>query len=157
MSEHELCQSEDWILKTDQILQSYEHWLGNPLIGNLCPYPAQRARQLFEYAGIVLAHGVEPDPIFCYGNLAALKLWEIELEDLLKMPSRESAEPVERSSRSEMLSRGEDRGVITDYEGVRISRTGRRFYVKNATIWNLLDESGQRVGQAATFREWEYL
>lgn len=149
--------SSDWIRKTVQILRSYEHWTADPLIGNLAEGAEEQARQLFEYEGVVLAHGTEPDPIFYYGNLTALRLWEIRLDQLLKMPSRESAEPNERTSRGKMLSQGEDHGCIRDYEGIRISKTGRRFYVRNATIWNVLDECGARIGQAATFREWEFI
>jgi len=40
---------------------------------------------------------------------------------------------------------------------VRIASTGRRFLVENALIWNVVDEKGQRVGQAATFSQWTWL
>ncbi len=48
-------------------------------------------------------------------------------------------------------------GFIDDYAGVRIARTGRRFRIRQATVWNLFDEHGQRCGQAATFARWEFL
>ncbi|HCB13671.1 MAG TPA: hypothetical protein DEP36_08925 [Gammaproteobacteria bacterium] len=37
---------------------------------------------------------------------------------------------------------------------MRIARTGRRFMIERATVWNLTDAAGQRCGQAATFRDW---
>ena len=43
---------------------------------------------------------------------------------------------------------------VDDYRGVRISRTGRRFLVQHATVWNVLDEDGGRVGQAVAFLDW---
>ena len=48
-------------------------------------------------------------------------------------------------------------GFVTDYQGVRISRTGRRCLVKGATVWNVLDEHGAKRGQAATFSRWTWL
>ena len=41
--------------------------------------------------------------------------------------------------------------------GVRISRTGRRFLVEQAVVWNVLDGHGTRRGQAATFSRWTAL
>ncbi|MDE5110819.1 MAG: MEKHLA domain-containing protein [Trichodesmium sp. St7_bin2_1] len=29
--------------------------------------------------------------------------------------------------------------------------------MSNATIWNILDENQQQCGQAATFKQWEYI
>lgn len=150
--------SPDWIQQSNRMLESYSQLLGDDLLNSSSSYDAaKRARQLFEFDAIVLAHGNQTDPIFSYGNLAALDLWEIDLPTLLTMPSRKSAEPVERTERSEMLTRGLEKGFIADYEGIRISATGKRFLVRNATIWNVFDESEARIGQAATFRDWEYV
>lgn len=44
-----------------------------------------------------------------------------------------------------------------DYAGVRIARTGQRFLIQRATVWNLTDDQGRLGGQAATFREWRYV
>jgi hypothetical protein len=49
------------------------------------------------------------------------------------------------------------RGFITDYQGVRISRTGKRFAIRNAIVWNLTDSSGVYQGQAACFSDWTAL
>jgi hypothetical protein len=48
-------------------------------------------------------------------------------------------------------------GFIDDYRGVRVSQSGRRFLIENATVWNLLDEAGAPYGQAATFSVWKYV
>jgi len=47
-----------------------------------------------------------------------------------------------------------DRGFIDDYAGVRVAASGRRFRIEQAVVWNLLDDAGQRHGQAATFEHW---
>jgi hypothetical protein len=48
-------------------------------------------------------------------------------------------------------------GFIDDYSGIRISKGGKRFWIRNATVWNLIDANGARVGQAARFDRWDYL
>jgi predicted DNA-binding protein (UPF0251 family) len=50
-----------------------------------------------------------------------------------------------------------ERGFIDDYSGVRISKTGRRFRIAQATVWNLLNQEGKPCGQAAMFDHWEFL
>jgi hypothetical protein len=37
---------------------------------------------------------------------------------------------------------------------VRITRTGRRFKIERAIVWNLIDAAGTIHGQAATFDQW---
>ena len=59
-----------------------------------------------------------------------------------------------RDDRAVLLRRVASHGFVEDYRGVRISRTGRRFLVEQATVWNVLDGHGNRRGQAATFSRW---
>jgi hypothetical protein len=56
-----------------------------------------------------------------------------------------------------MLAEAATRGFFTNYRGVRMSRTGRRFLVENAVVWNLLDHDQKKRGQAATFSRWTLL
>ena len=49
------------------------------------------------------------------------------------------------------------RGFIDDYSGIRISKTGRRFRLAQATVWNLLAENDQPCSQAAMFSDWKFL
>jgi len=86
-----------------------------------------------------------------------LELWELTWQQLVKTPSRLTAEPVNRADREWMLEQARTRGYLDTYRGVRISSTGRRFLVENALIWNVVDAKGQRVGQAATFSQWTWL
>ncbi|HLT63663.1 MAG TPA: MEKHLA domain-containing protein [Pseudohongiella sp.] len=106
---------------------------------------------------VVLAHGIEDDPIFFFGNRLALELFEVTPEQIIKMPSRLSAEAMLREEREALLERVTRDGYIDDYQGVRISSTGQRFLIKQATVWNLIDERGVKHGQAATFSQWEFL
>jgi hypothetical protein len=56
-----------------------------------------------------------------------------------------------------MLEQARVRGYLDTYRGVRISRSGRRFLVEGAVIWNVLDARLQQIGQAATFARWTWL
>ena len=149
-------QQSDWIDRSRLILDSYSHWLKNDLLDRNGP-DLQVAQRMYFADRVIVAHGTEEDPILCYANHAALQLWEADLATLLTMPSRKTAEPDERADRSEMLRRGLEKGFIEDYSGIRVSTSGRRFLIRQATVWNLIDQSGMRAGQAATFDTWEYL
>lgn len=106
---------------------------------------------LFEAPFIVCSHNTEKDPVFTYGNQAALDLFEMDWHAFTSLPSRLSAEPGHQSERQRLLDAVADKGFIENYAGVRISATGQRFRVENATVWNLLDEQGHLRGQAAMF------
>jgi hypothetical protein len=105
----------------------------------------------------LVSHGVEADPIFNYANQKALDLFEMQWKDFVRLPSRLSAEEMERGARARLLERVTRYGFVDDYSGVRISSSGRRFLVRNATVWNLVDENGLYCGQAALLKDWEYL
>jgi MEKHLA domain len=135
------------------ILDSHERVVGRPLL-SVRGSDEARARALYEANVVVLAHGVEPDPIFDYGNLLAQQLFEFPWEELVRLPSRLSAEPMNREERQRLLDAVAQRGFIDDYAGVRISKSGKRFRIAGATVWNLLDAEGARRGQAATFSSW---
>ncbi len=137
------------------MLDSYERWTGSTLIvrENL----REDSRALYESAFIVVAHGTESDPLLNYGNAAALGLWQMSLEEFLGTPSRETAEPVHRDERADLLRRTTQNGYIDDYSGIRISSTGQRFRIHKAVVWNLHDDNGVYVGQAATFSDWTFV
>ena len=106
---------------------------------------------------VVVSHGTQADPILNYGNLLAQQLWEMDAQTLTSIPSRLTAEPMHRDERAEMMARALRDGFVDDYRGIRISRTGKRFLIERAVIWNLQDAAGRRLGQAATFSEWKPL
>ena len=135
------------------LLDSYALWLKQELIDRSGDIEAQSER-LFLAPFVVVSHVESPDPILNYGNQQALVLWEMTWAEFTATPSRLTAEPVNREERARTLDRVAAHGFITDYQGVRISRTGRRFLVERATVWNVLDGHGAKRGQAATFSQW---
>lgn len=142
-----------WILYTQVLLDSFRSRLGYDLLPRTGT-PVEQAQALFEAPFVVVAHGTQPDPILNYGNRAALTLWELDLATLLATPSRLTAEPVHRDERARLLERTRRDGYVDDYRGIRISRSGRRFLIEQAIVWNLSDAAGAPVGQAATFQHW---
>jgi PAS domain-containing protein len=107
-------------------------------------------RWLYEDASFgILAHNTASDPVFVYGNRAAQQLFGYEWEELTVLPSRLSAEAPERAQRQQFLERVARDGFITGYDGIRIAKSGRRFRIKNATVWQLIDAAGTYCGQAA--------
>lgn len=139
------------------ILQtSYRHYTGRYLFDP--KLDAREAVAWLEQAPFALvSHGTQPDPIFNYGNQTALRLFDMTWDEFTRMPSRLSAEPVDRAERTRLLDRVSRNGYIDDYTGVRIAADGSRFLIRHATVWNLLDESGRFYGQAAMIPEWETL
>jgi hypothetical protein len=138
------------------IINSYRHWTGTSLIDT--PVERDHAfRTLFFAPIVVLSHGTEADPILNFGNRAALKLWGMSWSAFTRMPSRLTAEPLEREQRAAFMKSVAERGYTDQYTGIRISASGRRFRIENATVWNLMDHNGEYRGQAAAFRtfQWE--
>ena len=136
-----------------RLLDSFAQRLGRELIDR-AGTPAEQAARLWQAAIVVVSHGTETDPVLTYGNAAALALWEMTWEELTQTPSRLTAEPVHRDERARLLARTRDQGFVDDYSGVRISKTGRRFRIEQAVVWNLTDAAGNHLGQAATFDHW---
>mgnify|MGYP001287987900 CR=1 FL=1 len=140
----------------ERLRRSYHTLTGRHLIDPALS-PDAAAEALFHAPFVVLSHDAAPDPILTYGNRAALDLFALTWEELIRMPSRYTAEAPDRAERARLLAEVAARGFIDNYAGVRIARTGNRFQIARATVWNLTDETGRRCGQAATFREWRSL
>ncbi|MCK5356088.1 MAG: MEKHLA domain-containing protein, partial [Methyloprofundus sp.] len=72
--------------------------------------------------------------------------------------SKYSAEPQNRQAREQLLSEVLAKGYADNYAGVRISKTGRRFQINAATVWNIIDDdNNNKKGQAAVFEDYDYL
>lgn len=115
------------------IVASYRRLTGRELV----PLAADPAQALWTARCAIVAHGTEADPIFFFGNRAALDRFDATPERFAAMPSRLSAEPMLREERQALLHRVTRDGFIDDYAGVRISATGRRFAssARRCGIW----------------------
>jgi len=140
------------------MLSSHQRFVGRPL---LLRSPGESdealARRLYTAPFGLLSHDDQADPCFNYANLVAQQLFERSWYELVGMPSRLSAEAPERAERDRFLARVAAHGYIDDYAGIRVARSGRRFRILRATVWNLVDAAGRQIGQAAAIPAWEPL
>ncbi len=141
------------VMWSQLLLDSFRRWTGRDLLIRTGTPDAQ-AHALFAAPFVVVSHDTQADPILNYGNRQALDLWELSWARLTSTPSRLTAEAMNRDARARMLAVAEQQGYYSGYRGIRISSTGKRFLVEDATVWNVVDGQGIRVGQAATFSRW---
>lgn len=130
---------------------SYRRRLGRELA------TAAGGADLYTAPAVVLMHGTQADPLFCYANRTAQSLWGFTWDEFIAMPSRLSAEPEVQAERGRLLERARSQGFIDDYAGVRIASDGRRFRIRGVVLWTVDDAAGVRHGQAAVFRDWQAL
>jgi hypothetical protein len=43
-------------------------------------------------------------------------------------------------------------GYADEYRGLRVAKTGRRFWIEETTVWNMISPGAGMVGQAALIR-----
>ena len=153
---HSIWQTDFVVAQTACLARSLKHWTGRNLLPGVSD-PVELAQKVFEAPFVVVSHGTDADPVFNYGNAAALALWEMSWEELTRTPSRLTAEAPNREERARLLATVTQHGFIDDYSGVRISKSGRRFRIRRATVWNLLTERKEPCGQAAMFDRWEFI
>ena len=117
----------------DLLVSSYRRTVGSePAFLEHGQHPS--AEWLYEQGGhCVLAHNTDPDPRFIYANRAAQIAFEYDWDEITQLPSRLSA---------------------AGYSGVRIAKSGRRFWIEEGVVWQLVDRDGAVRGQAATFARW---
>ncbi len=143
-------ENEFWADHVALLVESFMRTTGRPLISG-------DAKALYEADFVVLSHNTAADPILTYANLRAQGLWERNWDEMTQMPSRLTAEPDERAARATLFEALKGQGYLDNYEGIRVSATGRRFAIRNAIIWTLTDQNGQHQGEAATFKEVEFI
>ena len=149
-------QRNEIIAHTQLLARSYRYFTQRELLpGNFTK--EELAEKLFHAPFVLVSHGTEADPVLNYGNATALALWEMSWPELTCTPSRLTAEAPNRAERARLLAAVTEHGFIDDYSGVRISKTGKRFKISRALVWNLISETGAPCGQAAMFKEWEFL
>ena len=137
------------------LTDSHHRLIGAPLV-NQGMAPTDAARWLYEDAPFcVVAHNTAADPQFIYANQAAQRCFEYTWEEMTALRSRLSAEHPNREERDRLLESVRTHGFASGYRGLRIAKSGRRFWIENVTVWNLVDRQGVYHGQAATYRQWQ--
>ena len=79
----------------DLLFSSHHKLTGKYLIKNNIN-DTSRIVGLFNAPCAIVAHGMETDPIFNFGNRVALELFSLNWPEFIALPSRKSAEPLDR-------------------------------------------------------------
>jgi hypothetical protein len=125
------------------------------IIGRSLVAPGQGPDWLYNDASfVVVAHNTQPDPRFIYANKAAQALFQYPWAEFTRLPSRLSAEAPDRAERQRLLDAVARDGFAAGYRGVRVAKSGRRFWIEDGLVWQLIDDKGVWRGQAATFSSW---
>ena len=138
----------------DLLVESYRRLLGaEPVF--LAHEQPHTAQWLYEDAPIaVLAHSTEAIPRFIYANRAAQSCFEYGWDELVGLPSHLSADDADRAERQRLLDAVAREGFATNYRGLRIAKSGRRFWIEDGILWQLVDARGTLRGVAASFSQW---
>ncbi len=141
--------------QVEPMLSSLVYWSGRKLAD--AATPALRAENIYHAPFALLAHDGGEEPHITYANLAGQRLFGMSWEEIIGLPSRETAEEERRESRAEVLRQVAEQGYVDGYSGVRIGKGGRRFRIEQVTLWNLRGEEGAYLGQAALIEGWSEL
>jgi hypothetical protein len=137
----------------DLLTSSYCRVLGKPLVAM-----GRGAQWLYHDANfVVVAHNTDQDPRFIYANRAAQICFGYSWDEFIALPSCLSAEAPDRAERQALLDTVTCKGFASGYRGLRITKSGRRFWIEDGLIWQLVGEDGLVSGQAATFRKWRHV
>lgn len=130
---------------------SFTRFVGRPLV----PPGEPAASWLYQDAPFgLLAHDAGADPVFTYANAVAQRCFEYSWHEFVGLRSRLSAEADRQDDRERLLAAVREHGFVEGYRGLRIAKSGRRFWIEDVLMWNLVDERGRRRGQAALFPRW---
>lgn len=139
-----------------RVLHSYKYWTGKDLTE--VPFGSNNiSDKIFNASFVLASHDNSTDPKFKYGNKKALDLWELSWNEFINMPSKKTAEDIFQNERKRLLEEVYKNGYSTNYKGIRVSSTGKRFEILDAILWNVLDKNNKLIGQAVKFDRWKFI
>jgi hypothetical protein len=126
------------------LVASYERFVDCPLLPSGIA-EADMGRWLYEDAPFcVLAHNTDTDPRFVYANRAAQRCFEYDWSEFTSLPSRLSAEATNRGERQRLLDVVTRDGFASGYCGLRVAKSGRRFWIEDGVVWQLVGADGSQ-------------
>lgn len=134
---------------TSLLCSSYRQLLGKPLIAEAQGETDPGFWLYHDAPYAVLAQNACADPAFVYANITAQRYFEYSWEEFSGLPSRLSASSGDREARDRLMAGVLRDGYVEGYRGLRESKSGRRFWIDDVTIWNLSGTDGDIQGQAA--------
>ncbi|KAJ3119324.1 hypothetical protein HK098_005591 [Nowakowskiella sp. JEL0407] len=165
MKTPQLFQTAENLLLVLRILKSHRHLVGRSLLNepsikeldklsppiteeNIASFH-QITNLVFNAPFAVLSHSGTPftnnDPIFNFVNQKAIDAFGYSVTDFLTIPSRKSAQPANQAERELFMKTVAKNGFVENYSGIRVKSSGELFAIRNGTVWNVLDESGEVI------------
>lgn len=137
------------------LIDSYWRAIGEQMLPEWPSHGPEAVRWLYDDAPFcLLTQDALIDPRFVYANVTAQKCFEYGWDEFVGLPSRLSAAAPDRRQRQNFMNTVLRQGYAHDYRGRRIAKSGRRFWIESATVWNILDREGIFQGQAVLIRRW---
>ncbi len=134
--------------------RNYRTRLGRSLVASGHD-PTSAARWLYDDAPFcLLVHNTAADPRFVYANLTAQACFGFDWDEMTCLPSRLSAEVPNRAERQTLIETVARDGYATGYRGLRIAKSGRRFWIEDVTMWQVTDDAAIVRAQAAVYDRW---
>lgn len=102
---------------------------------------------------VLISHGTEANPIYNFGNVAALQAFMRSWHDLM-IPSAESVvlRSQDETLRNELMQKVTDHGFVEGASGIRVRGDGKFIKLVDAVVWNCYDDDNSTyIGQAAFF------
>jgi PAS domain-containing protein len=137
----------------DVLADSYAELVGRPFV-TAGLRGAAAAEWLYQARFGLLAHDTSADPLFTYANRTAQERFGYTWDEFVGLPSRLSAIGDARDERHDLMDSVRRHGFADEYRGLRVTKSGRPFWIEDVTIWNLLGPGGLLIGQAALIRQW---
>ena len=151
------CEENGYLVEYVNLMrESLRNYTGRDLVGSKLK-EGKAAKELFYAPFALVSHDTSEDPFFNYANQTALDLFEMSWEEFTSIHSRESAERPDQEERARLLKEVSKKGFIENYSGVRIAKSGKRFFIEKALVWNLVGRNQHYYGQAATFSQWKFI
>lgn len=144
------------IKPTQWIIESYQHFFSTSIFKEFKIEVEKSLEHQLYYANIALL-ATNTNKQFIYMNKFSQNLWEISLDKALQMKGKQTARVQDQKQRDILLKEVQKKGFIKNYSGIRISSKGKLFYIKSARVWNLIDKQKNFKGQAACFKQFDYI
>ena len=160
----QIFQSFGYIKLAHRILHSHFHHLHRPLLTAPAPTTSNsnaESTALYHAPFLVLFHNQHR--IFTYANKLALETFDYPASSFIGLPSHLCLDSSQKDLnnqtklREKYLKTSLEKGYAEDIHGIRVSATGRRFMISDTCVWNVLDEEGNVVGQAAKVPKWSFV
>lgn len=133
------------------VLESFTRVVGRPLVPPRLD-DGQAVRWLYEEAPYcVLTHDTAAGPRFVHANKAAQHCFKYPWAEFARLPSRLSAEEPNRAERRVFLDQVTRDGLAEGYRGLRVSRSGRRFFIEDVPLWQMIDDGASCMGKGPCF------